>query len=214
MKEIYLSYENGKLFKANIVRYFRFKNNIYLIYTLNEKDDRNYIKLYVVKVMKELGEFVTQTVRRQEEWNAMKGLVKRILGELKKEKLKTIIDLDYKEIEKVIIYESRNFLLASDLVELLAKDLTLVEQNNIIKSPIIINQPIEKTEEVESPILSEIYDQVYSNEEIEELEIENSDEEIEILNIDNEEIEELDIEEEFDDTEFLELEEKVEVLDI
>ena len=214
MKEIYLSYENGKLFKANIVRYFRFKNNIYLIYTLNEKDDRNYIKLYVVKVMKELGEFVTQTVRRQEEWNAMKGLVKRILGELKKEKLKTIIDLDYKEIEKVIIYESRNFLLASDLVELLAKDLTLVEQNNIIKSPIIIDQPIEKTEEVESPILSEIYDQVYSNEEIEELELENSDEEIEILNIDNEEIEELDIEEKFDDTEFLELEEKVEVLDI
>ncbi len=140
MKEICLSYESGYLFKAYAIRYFRYKNNKYLIYTLNEKDDRDYIKLYVVKVMKELGTFVTQTVRRPDEWQTMKGLVKRILSEIKKGKLKIITDLSLEEIDKIVIYENRHFLLASDLVKLLAS--SPVKEEKIDVQPTIEVMPV------------------------------------------------------------------------
>ena len=140
MKQIFLSNENGVLFKVDVVRYFRFKNNVYLIYTLNEKDNREYVKLYVVKVMKELGEFVTQTVRRQDEWNAMKNLIKRILSELKKGELKIITDLEVEELDKIVIYENRNFSLASDLVNLLSSSETrlaiTIPSNAIVYLPV------------------------------------------------------------------------------
>lgn len=122
MKEIHLSYEDGNTFKVDVIRYFRFKNNKYLIYTLHEKDDKDYIKLYVVKVMKELGSFVSQIVRSTEEWNLMKELVKRILIELKRGQLTVIEDLDCIELDKMIIYENKNFTMASDLVEILANN--------------------------------------------------------------------------------------------
>lgn len=120
MKTICMSYEDGTLFDAYLVRYFRFKNNVYLIYTHQEKDDRDYMKLYVVKVMKELGVLVTQTVRRTDEWNLMKGIIKHILSEIKKGKINIIEDLNSSDIDKIVITEYKNFLLASDLVSLLS----------------------------------------------------------------------------------------------
>ena len=190
MKQIFLSNENGVLFKVDVVRYFRFKNNVYLIYTLNEKDNREYVKLYVVKVMKELGEFVTQTVRRQDEWNAMKNLIKRILSELKKGELKIITDLEVEELDKIVIYENRNFSLASDLVNLLSSS--------------------EITEYIETSINDN--NEIKNNENIEVLGIEPSDD-TEILEIDDNELEEiLEIDEE-EFIESLELEENKELED-
>lgn len=191
MKQIFLSNENGVLFKVDVVRYFRFKNNVYLIYTLNEKDNREYVKLYVVKVMKELGEFVTQTVRRQDEWNAMKNLIKRILSELKKGELKIITDLEVEELDKIVIYENRNFSLASDLVNLLSSS--------------------EITEYIETSINDN--NEIKNNENIEVLGIEPSDD-TEILEIDDNELEEiLEIDEE-EFIESLELEENEELEDL
>lgn len=120
MKNICMSYEDGSIFNAYLVRYFRFKNNVYLIYTHQEKDDKDYMKLYVVKVMKELGVYVTQTVRRTDEWNLMKGIIKHILSEIKKGKVTIIEDLNLFDIDKIVINEYKNFSLASDLVSLLA----------------------------------------------------------------------------------------------
>lgn len=199
MKQIFLSNENGVLFKVDVVRYFRFKNNVYLIYTLNEKDHKDYIKLYVVKVMKELGEFVTQTVRRQDEWNAMKNLIKRILSELKKGELKIIADLEVEELDKIVIYENRNFSLASDLVNLLASSgiteyiETSINDNNEIKNneniEVLGIEPSDDTEilEVDDNELEEILE-IDEEEFIESLELEENkeledSEEVEVLNI-------------------------------
>lgn len=117
MKKIHLAYEDDTIFAVDVVRYFRFKNNKYLFYTLNEKDDRGYLTLYVVKVMKELNNFVSQTIRSTNEWNQMKDLVKRILIELKRGQLKVIEDLNSNELDNMIIYESRSFTIAADLAE-------------------------------------------------------------------------------------------------
>ena len=121
MKKIQLSYRDGHLFSVYVVRYFRFKNNNYFMYTFREKDEQNYMKLYVVKVMKELGFPVTQTIRSNSEWNSMKTIVKKILKEMKKGEVNSIKDLDCSELEKIIIYENRSFQLAQDLVNLLTK---------------------------------------------------------------------------------------------
>ena len=126
MRKINICYDNEHVSSVYLVRYFRFRNNVYFIYTLQEKDDRDYMKLYVVKVMKELGNLVTQTVRRPDEWNRMKAIIKQILSEIKRQNLSSIEDLDSSELENIIIYENRSFRIASDLVYILANEIVSV----------------------------------------------------------------------------------------
>lgn len=175
MKEIYLSYEDGNTFKVDVIRYFRFKNNKYLIYTLYEKDEKDYIKLYVVKVMKELGTFVSQIVRSTEEWNLMKGLVKRILIELRRGQLTVIEDLDCAELDKMLVYENKSFTMASDLVEILTKGI----ESNSDKCENFKQIPIQNNDEnnkenlndfIEPEILNNV-DQQNGSDSIEEIEI-------------------------------------------
>ena len=51
MERITLIDSNNRKVRVYLVRFFKFNNDKYLIYTLNEKDEKNYIKLYLVKVM-------------------------------------------------------------------------------------------------------------------------------------------------------------------
>lgn len=163
MKKIHLSYENGYVFEAYLVRYFKFKNNAYLIYTFQEKDEKNYMKLYVVKVMKELGSLVTQTVRRTDEWNMMKQIVKQILTETKAGKILSIEDFDPNEIENIAIYENKSFNLANDLVNILSKtsdrdvenvvEVTLTEEEKAPSQDIYNINPLpQQSEKVINPI--------------------------------------------------------------
>ena len=181
MKKINVSYESGYKFPVYLVRYFRFKNNAYLIYTLQEKDHRNYMKLYVVKIMRELGELVTQTVRRPDEWNRMKIIVKNILIELKKKQLTSIEDLEPSELENVVIYDSKDFMMASDLVNILAQEIITNEnENKLIEEK--LPQKIDSTLEPEIEVLELEDDADYQ--EILELDDENSTEpEIEVLEL-------------------------------
>lgn len=132
MKKINLSYENGNTFSVYVVRYFRFKTNVYLIYTLQEKDARDYMKLYVVKIMKELNENVSQTVRRNDEWKLMKGIVKTILTEIKNQQLTSIEDLDPTDLEGMTVYESKKFFIASDLVDVLSTELDKLNDSTLL----------------------------------------------------------------------------------
>lgn len=170
MEKINLLYETGEILSIYVVRYFRFKNNAYLIYTLQEKDDRDYVKLYVVKVMNELNQKVCQTVRRNDEWKQMKGIVKAILTQIKKGHLTCIEDLEPLELEKMIIYESKSFSIASDLVELLS-----TKRENL-SSTLSTNENVKDNENEEIETL-----------EIETLEIDPEIEEIEILELEPDE---------------------------
>ena len=163
MKQLNLLNENGKIFRVDVVRYFRFKKNVYLIYTVQEKDDRDYMKLYVVKVMNELNEKVSQPVRQNDEWKLMKDIVKNIITQIRKHNLTCIEDLDISEINEMVIFESKKFLIASDLVAILA---TEVEQSN--KDFIITNDVIEENA-IWLPKESKI--DITDNQEVEEIEI-------------------------------------------
>jgi len=119
MNNICLKYDNGSKFNVSVVRYFNFENNKYLIYSLKEYDEREYEKLYVVKIMRELNTLIAQTVRKPSEWKQMKNILKYILVEIKNNQIKSIEDLNYLELDGITLYGYRSFWMASDLVEML-----------------------------------------------------------------------------------------------
>lgn len=155
MIELLLTDELGQSFSVNMIRYFQYKNNKYFMYTLMEKDERNYIKIYIVKVMRELDTFVSQTIRRTDEWLKMKSIVKRLLDETRAGLIVTFKDLDYQELEDLIIFESREFKLSQDLVEVITYPNHKQQQidNVLTNNTLFINanevEKLDDTEEIE-----------------------------------------------------------------
>lgn len=167
MEKINIFRDDGHILSVYLVRYFCYQNNVYFIYTLQEKDDKDYMKLYVVKVMKELGNLVTQTIRRPDEWNRMKNIVKCILSEIKNQRLTCIQDLDYSELQNIIIHESRSFHIATDLVNILVDKAE--ENENIEISPISSN------------VVTDTYREPKEN--IEVLSLEGNSKDVKVLNL-------------------------------
>lgn len=110
--------ENNRL-AVDLVRYFSFKSNQYLVYTLNEYDEKNYIQLYVMLVMEELGELIARPMN-DEDWSEMKNIIKKILKEIKSGKKKFLLDLDYDPLSNIKIANPRHFKLDRKLVDLLS----------------------------------------------------------------------------------------------
>ena len=50
MSKIAIIVPTGETVEADIVRYFKAYGKRYLIYTLNEKDEQGFVKLYVAKI--------------------------------------------------------------------------------------------------------------------------------------------------------------------
>ena len=123
MKQILLSYESGYNFSADVLKYFNYNFNTYLIYTLYEQDEKGYIKLYMVKILEEFNEKVSQTIRRMSEWDKMKYIIKKLIDEIRNNNIKSFTLLDETELNGLTIYESRTFKLSSDLVEILSRDI-------------------------------------------------------------------------------------------
>jgi hypothetical protein len=120
MQKITIVDENNQKNTFDVVRYFKFKNDCFLIYTQNEIDDKNYVKLYLVRIMEELGFPVAQTIRNEADWSGMQTIVKKVLKEIKGNKKKLLEDLDYREIDGIKIVNPRFFKLEKKLVDVLS----------------------------------------------------------------------------------------------
>ncbi|MFV0250412.1 MAG: hypothetical protein ACK5HP_05225 [Bacilli bacterium] len=130
MRKIFLFDNNDRKIEVELVRYFQVKYNKFLIYTLNEEDEKNYIKLYVVKVLEELGTPVSQALFSEQEWNEMQKIVKDIIRDIKAEKEESFIDLEAAEVEYIKIKNSKTFKLDKKLLELLSYDVDLEMKAN------------------------------------------------------------------------------------
>ena len=167
MNQISIKDMNNQIIEVFLVRYFKYKNTNYLIYTLNETDEKGFIKLYIVKIMKQFNEWIAKTIKDEEEWKKMQLIVKNILKEIKNDKIESFIDLDVSEIKNIKIQEARYFKLDQNLKNILTLKF---EQSNIEKiqmdelpkmediAPVKVEmneeQPIinqEKTEVIEEP---------------------------------------------------------------
>lgn len=119
MKNFTITNEDNTKMSVDIVRYFKYKNDCYLIYTMNEVDEKGYLKLYLVKVMEELGFPVVYNIRDDKEWASMQGIVKKVLKEIKSNKKKLLVDLDYSGIQGIKVANPRSFKLDQKLAKIL-----------------------------------------------------------------------------------------------
>lgn len=142
MKQVFLSYRSGYTFSAYAIKYFVYNYNTYFIYTLKEIDEKGYIKLYMVKIMDELGEKVSQTIRKVDEWDKMKLIIKRLIDEIRVQNIQNFKILDINELNGLTINENREFKLSQDLVEILSKEIIDEEKHNDVLSELLIENPI------------------------------------------------------------------------
>lgn len=196
MKQIFLAYESGYTFSAYAVKYFTYNLNTYFVYTLKEIDEKGYIKLYVVKIMEELNEKVSQTIRKTDEWDKMKMIIKKLIDEIRQQNIINFKILDANELNGLTIYENREFRISQDLVEVLSREVTPLEEQNDILSQLLVDDSkidnnvvetlnVTTTDDLEVLDLEEIYDmsdKETNGNNITNIENDNS-EEIEVLEI-------------------------------
>lgn len=129
MENIILFDENVEI-NAMVIRYFKYNNNYYLIYTLGEKDEKNYQKLYLVQILEELGEKVTRNIIDDEEWHEIQNMVKDSIKQIKAGNDDNIAKINSSELNEIRVNNPRFFKLDSKLVELLKADI----DENILES--------------------------------------------------------------------------------
>ncbi len=165
MMKLTISNADNSKTSVDLVRYFKFKTDCYLIYTLGEVDEKNYKKLYLVRIMEELGFPVVQTIRNDADWANMQGIVKKVLKELKKNKKNLTEDLDPKEIEGIKVVEPRFFKLESSLVDILSSNYSFDESsltlNNVGTSDFEGQE--DSLEPIDQTMLRESNDGIYSD---------------------------------------------------
>ena len=136
---------NGKKTKVNIVRYFLNSEQRYLIYTLGEKDDAGYIKLYVSKM--EYNPLKAVSITDDEEWSRIKDLIKTTIKENKQNSSLSITDLNYSEIDGIEVVDSKIFKLLDSMVEILSSNKKLFEDySDVIYDNTLVPDEEEKKE--------------------------------------------------------------------
>lgn len=117
-KLIIKNFYNNKV-EIDVIRYFKYKNTNYLIYTLNEIDEKGFTKLYIVKIMKQFNLLVAKTIKDEQEWKQIQQIVKELVTELKNNKLNEFVDLDIENLNDIKIKEARYFKLDKKLLLIL-----------------------------------------------------------------------------------------------
>ena len=133
MKEIMIRDVEGKQINVNVVRYFRLNSMEYLIFSLNEVDEGGYVKLYVSKIINNIG----QTISDDVEWNLIKDTIKTVIKSNKDNLPLPIIDLDVNVINNIQILDQKIFKLNDSLLQLL----TANKKEEIIVNQNVVTQP-------------------------------------------------------------------------
>ena len=119
MRKLSLTDNYNSVFEVDLVRYFSYDSEDYLIYTLNETDEKGYLKLYLVEILEELGEKVCYTINDDDNWQKMQDIIKKVIKEIKNGKRELLNDKNPLEIEKIKIVNPRYFKLDKKLVDIL-----------------------------------------------------------------------------------------------
>lgn len=120
MRKLSLVDSSNSVFEVDLVRYFDYDGETFLIYTLNETDEKGYLKLYLVEILEELGEPVGYTIHDEVDWNEMQEIIKQVIKEIKSGNRKLLVDKDPQEIDKIKIVDPRYFKLDKKLADILS----------------------------------------------------------------------------------------------
>ncbi len=149
MEKVNLLNLNNEILSVSVVRYFMLDNNSYLIYSLNEVDNQNYVKLYAAHIVEQNGTLIGLNVSDENSWTAIKEFIKQVVRD-NQSGTANVDDLDYNNLENVKINDQRVFKLSSQLVNLLAANKKQVVEPT--PAPIdSLNETIISNEQVDSP---------------------------------------------------------------
>lgn len=122
MDKIILLTDNAEMM-ADVVRYFKYNNNYYLIFTYGEKDEKNYQKLYIVQILEELNEKIARNINDDDEWHEMQSMVKDSIKQIRKGNDNEIEKLNVSELNNLFVDNPRFFKLDPKLVSILETDI-------------------------------------------------------------------------------------------
>lgn len=122
MRKISLVDSSNSVFEVDLVRYFEYDSETFLIYTLNETDEKGYLKLYLVEILEELGEPVCYTIQDDDDWDEMQEMIKKVIKEIKAKTRELLVDKDPLEIENIKVVNPRYFKLNKKLADILSLD--------------------------------------------------------------------------------------------
>lgn len=141
---------NNDLVNIEVIRYFEYNNNEYLIYSLGETDEAGYVKLYASRIMGSNACIIIDN----EEWDLIKQLIKDIVRSNRDGSELPISDLDEEELSNITLQDTRIFKLQGNLVTLLS------ENKNVVK----INEGVEDIEQSEEIIDEKVdYEDLYND---------------------------------------------------
>lgn len=150
MTKINLIAPNGDKIQAELVRFFEAYGKKYLVYTLNEKDEQGFIKLYVARIEDEQGgsaKVIGEFIEDDNEWKSVKDEFKKIIGENNDSGTTSANDQNPSALEGISIRGHRVIKLMESYVNLLGAN----QKNFEVATPEFEEVKVEPKQDVVEP---------------------------------------------------------------
>lgn len=118
---------NNQNLEVTAIRFFKKENQVYFVYSLFEKDENQYIKLYVTKIYNQSSQLIGLGINDENEWKLVKSEIQDIIRANRENLQPNIVDLDVAILNNIKINDSRAF-------KLLEQSINLLERKPITKS--------------------------------------------------------------------------------
>lgn len=146
MNDILLKNELGESVTAKVLKLFKYNDEIYMLYTLNEIDPSNYIKLYGVKLtMNPSTNQISASMIDDSVWGSIVSLIKEMVKPVQERTNNNFIDLDSRNLTSVDLISKRIFKINKDMADLIVKNSTLQQQTTSNS-----NQPVQSVQSAQS----------------------------------------------------------------
>ena len=125
-----------KAVELNIVRYFEYDGNKYIIFRDGDTDENDYVRLCFAKITEPgVAKKIDDEKEWSTEWSELKDLIKTIVKESKLEEVTSVSDLDEKELENLKIESAKPFKLSESIAELLGSNINFKETEETKEEP-------------------------------------------------------------------------------
>lgn len=141
MNNVILKNDIGESVVATILRYFSYNNENYMLYTMNEVDPSNYIKLYGVKILPQQDNSFSAVAIEDSIWGQIVSLIKEMVKPLEQRINNSFVDLNSNNILTINLISKRVFKINKDMAMLLASNINVVNpgENIAVNNEISIN---------------------------------------------------------------------------
>ena len=145
--KFYIINEDGIRVEARILSKFRLaNNNDYIVYTLDEINEENMIKIYVSGIVSENGAYSYKEIATDEEWNNIKSILKTLAKD-SEEPFPESIRLNIKLVgDEVSVRKPKKLLVSKKFADTIGSKYDEVEE-----TPIVPEIPVVETPAVEEP---------------------------------------------------------------